>query len=320
MTTAGDNSTGGAAAASSADVDRREGDPYARSSAATCPPLVRLQCYGMCCPFLETEEERDARAGYSELQDRPIAWYRKKRAGPPAAALDGIGGGDVRRVASSGRDLLAELGLMFGVGGGGGGGGRTDTTATPSPEPSMTYVGVLATMSVVDTDAHGPVIQIRALDDGSSSSSASEASVREYVATGRPWWEDLRDRPPSAVVPLYLVDSVTSGWNLTGGGGWNTGGVVRLYASPSPLPPSSGSGFLGDMMTAMTGGIAGTGRELLRFDPRGDFESNEDVDDVIVQLRSLVDWNRRRMARDIEEGRAIAVPKSPASPGYVAMS
>jgi hypothetical protein len=74
------------------------------------------------------------------------------------------------------------------------------------------------------------------------------------------------------------------------------------------------------MMTAMTGGIAGTGRELLRFDPRGDFESNEDVDDVIVQLRSLVDWNRRRMARDIEEGRAIAVPKSPASPGYVAMS
>ena len=122
MTTAGDNSTGGAAAASSADVDRREGDPYARSSAATCPPLVRLQCYGMCCPFLETEEERDARAGYSELQDRPIAWYRKKRAGPPAAALDGIGGGDVRRVASSGRDLLAELGLMFGVGGGGGGG------------------------------------------------------------------------------------------------------------------------------------------------------------------------------------------------------
>ena len=189
----------------------------------------------------------------------------------------------------------------------------------------MTYVGVLATMSVVDTDAHGPVIQIRALDDGrggSSSSSASEASVREYVATGRPWWEDLRERPPSAVVPLYMVDAVASGWNLTGGG-WNTGGVVRLYASPSPSPSPPGSGFLGEMMTAMTGG-AGTGRELLRFDPlsrgRGDFEPNEGVDDVIVQLRSLVDWNRRRMARDIEEGRAIAVPKSPASPGYVAMS
>ena len=31
-------------------------DEYIQSSAATCPPLVKLQFYGMCCPFIESEE------------------------------------------------------------------------------------------------------------------------------------------------------------------------------------------------------------------------------------------------------------------------
>ena len=31
-------------------------DEYIQSSAATCPPLVKLQFYGLCCPFIESEE------------------------------------------------------------------------------------------------------------------------------------------------------------------------------------------------------------------------------------------------------------------------
>jgi len=42
----------------------------AGGTAATRPPPMRLQYYGLCCPFFETDEEHD----------HPIAWYRKKRA------------------------------------------------------------------------------------------------------------------------------------------------------------------------------------------------------------------------------------------------
>jgi hypothetical protein len=210
-------------------------------------------------------------------------------------------------------------------------GGRVDA----SDPTSMTYVRVLATMTIVDTDAHGPAIQIRALDDDGNASTrgaamAASSAMREYVASGRPWWEDLRDRPPCAIVPLYMIDRIASGWTLSGGM-WNAGGVVRLYAAPSApsssssssSSASSGAGFITGMLMNATG----FGRELLRFDPlsrggRADSESNDDVDDVIVGLKSLVDWNRRRLAKEIEEGRAMVVPKrTPASsPGYVAIS
>ena len=61
-------------------------------------------------------------------------------------------------------------------------------------------------------------------------------------------------------------------------------------------------------------------REAVLCSPR--VTQSDDVDDVIVRLKSLVDWNRRRLAKEIEEGRAMVVPKrTPASsPGYVAIS
>ena len=52
-------------------TDTEDDDTYIQATAATCPPLVKLQFYGMCCPFIETEEEYDARIGYSNLQESP---------------------------------------------------------------------------------------------------------------------------------------------------------------------------------------------------------------------------------------------------------
>ena len=60
-----------------------------------------------------------------------------------------------------------------------------------------------------------------------------------------------------------------------------------------------------------------------RFDPLstgrpGDYRANDDVDDAIVRLRSLVEWNRKRLAREIEGGGTMVVPRK--TTGYVAVS
>ena len=61
----------------------------------------------------------------------------------------------------------------------------------------------------------------------------------------------------------------------------------------------------------------GMGRELLRFDPlsrgRGTWGLRDERGSGL-----LADWNRRRMARDVVDGRAIVAPKS-ASAGCVVM-
>jgi hypothetical protein len=89
----------------------------------------------------------------------------------------------------------------------------------------------------------------------------------------------MRDGPPSAVVPLYMVDKVV----LSRMGEE----AVRLHAVP---PQSRAGGFMGGMMTG-----GGTGQELLQFDPLlttrhgNDLGLNKDVNGVIVWLRLLVD-------------------------------
>ena len=84
--------------------------------------------------------------------------------------------------------------------------------------------------------------------------------------------------------------------------------------------------------------LSGFGPELLRFDTLGGggnetfgdvmqgatrrADNNEPYkhsDKVIVQLKSLIDWNRRRMARDIKHGNVTVAPKA-VGPGYVAMT
>ncbi len=62
------------------------------------------------------------------------------------------------------------------------------------------------------------------------------------------------DRALSAVVPLSMVDTVTSGWNQSVDGR-DSGGLIRLDALTGPLLPSSRS--LGKMMTKMTGAETG---------------------------------------------------------------
>jgi hypothetical protein len=99
-------------------------------------------------------------------------WYCKKQAKGGAVTINnsgiwgcGLSGGG--GCATCG--LIPKLGLLFNV--------RGDAnllspspfpspSLSPSPSVPVTYVGVLATTSNTDIDAHGPVIQIWALDDG----------------------------------------------------------------------------------------------------------------------------------------------------------
>jgi len=267
-------------------------DAYTPSSILSCPPLIHLQAYGFCCPFIETEEEHDARIGVTHLQNYPITWYRKKLLEDVAKDVKGV-------VPSAAGGLLDGLGQMFGSNG-------------KKHHIPMTYVGVPATLSIVDTDDHGPVIAIRTLEMNDPSNSAAKDAINNYLTTGKPWWEDpiIKDKAPSKVIPFYMVDKVASGWSMTND---STAGGVKLYST------ASSKGFL-----------SGLGPELLRFDtlggggntlrdsPKPD-EPNKYSDKIIVQLKSLVDWNRRRMARGIKHGTMGVAPKS-TSPGYVAMT
>ena len=88
-----------------------------------------------------------------------------------------------------------------------------------------------ATFSVVDTESHGPIIQIRTLEVNDANDVAAKHAINDYITSGKPWWEDLtfRRKEPSRVVPLYMLDKVASGWSLTS----DAADGVRLYAAPS---------------------------------------------------------------------------------------
>mmetsp|Transcript_21937 Transcript_21937/g.39570 ORF Transcript_21937/g.39570 Transcript_21937/m.39570 type:complete len:320 (-) Transcript_21937:423-1382(-) len=274
-----------------------DGGPYTPSSILSCSPLVQLQAYGLCCPFLETEEEHDARVGAHHLQNYPITWYRKKSLEDVAHEVTRVVGGGTTTTAAGGSKLMDGIGQLFGS--------RTVKQKIP-----MSYVGVPAILSVVDTDNHGPIMELRSLD---ASHPSHGSVVNEYLTGGKPWWEDasLRNKSPSKVVPLYMVDKVSHGWSISGD---STAGGVKLYAAPSK------KGFL----------VSGVGSELLRFDTLGGGgntmmdrpspeEPNKHSDKVILQLNSLLAWNRRRIARGVKKGTVEVAPKS-TSPGYVAMT
>ncbi|KAL9182162.1 hypothetical protein ACHAXT_012814 [Thalassiosira profunda] len=267
---------------------------YTPSSLAACPPLARLQAYGLCCPFLETEEDHDARDCVNTLQNYPITWYRKKRVEDVT--------NDVRGAVPSSGGIMKGLGAMLG--------------GTGKAEIPMAYVGVPATLTVVDTEEHGPLIEVRALETNDPDDAEARDVLHKFVTEGKPWWEDpiIKDSAPSKVIPVYIIDQVAAGWSLTGDA---TAGGVKLHAAPKE------KGFL----------HSGTGPELLRFDTLGGGgsllgkafgpvktdEPNKHSDKIIVQLRSLIDWNRTRMAKEIQKGNVAVAPKS-SSPGYVAMS
>ena len=272
-------------------------------STSPCSPLVQLQMYGMCCPFLETEEEHDARIGAHHLQSYPIIWYRTKRVRD--VAMDVRGGID---------NVSKEAGGIFG-------GivnnfdrlmGKNSPSSASLP---MMHVGVPSLLSIIDSEDHGPIIEIRAKEDqeGGTSDGVSNrdtwddkrgARIGNSTAP-RPWWEEpeLKSSPPAKVIPLYLIDSVTCGYSLFGD---STAGGIKLFAAP---PADAG--------------MFSSGAELLRFDTLGGGgnvlsdslfpmkaeEPNKYSNKVIDQLRSLVAWNRRRIANDIENGKARIAPK-----------
>jgi len=50
-----------------------------------------------------------------------------------------------------------------------------------------------------------------------SSNKQQQPQLKEYITNGKPWWEDecVRDKPPSKVLPLYMIDKVASGKSHT---------------------------------------------------------------------------------------------------------
>ncbi len=259
------------------------------------------------------------------LHNYPIVWYRKKLVKDVVAAHDF---NNVLKTTANVVDGMITQ-LFFG-----GGGGTIDTGAPTEgfvggTSIPMSYIGIPSTLTVVDTDTHGPVIQIRTLDgcwdhpttqSKTTSAPVATTTVRDYLTNGKPWWNDesLVNKPPAKVIPLHMVDKVSSsGWNFSSDGGK---GGVRLYAAPAPTSSSEGSNSLGGFRVFINGD--GYGHELLRFDTLGGGgetmsdslstkpeEPNKYADKVIVQLKSLIDWNRRRMASDIQSGRVAVAPK-----------
>ena len=119
------------------------------------------------------------------------------------------------------------------------------------------------------------------------------------MTTSRLTRRALRDGHVSAMIPLYAVESVASGWALMGVTWNNAGRVIRVYAKKNANPSSSSSSSVGEWMTE-----GGMGRELLRFDPlsrgRGDFETNEDVGCSWIGIKGKwlgTSWTEGRSSR-----------------------
>lgn len=298
-------------------------------------------------------------ASYDNFQNRPIGWYRKKRIAAAtitssspslSKSRDVVGGGeggdwyddathDVRGW------FMEDLGSLFGSTPPSSSSKETMTATQDMPEMAeMKYVAVLATMTIKDTIDNGPVIEIRTLDNDNNNSAiaSSYTALQEYILTGKPWWESIKNKMPSTIVPLYVIDTVTAALNQWGN---NEGGKILLHAAPNTNTTSSASttsstnkddGII-QILNNMMIGISGTQtnrQELLRFDPLPQLQlpspqsktttpnyNNNDVDDdavdtIVEELMSLVITNRQNMARDIINGKTIVAPKS-TTPGYI---
>lgn len=272
----------------------------------TCSPLVQLKIHGICCPLFETEDY-DARIGAQHLQDYPIVWYRKKLIKDVAKDVSG----PVSNVSKEAGGLIDGIVNRF-----------MGNRSVP-----MTHVGVPSLLSIVDTQEHGPVIEIRANEESSNCNHEEEWTksmminnttiIIQHKEPEKPWWEDLaiKPSPPNVIIPLYLIDRIGCGYysmlDPTAGG-------VKLYAAPQ-----ASSGLFGR-----------SGSELLRFDTLGGGgnvlsdsffpvtheEPNKYSNKVIAQLKSLIVWNRRRVARDIKEGWVACAPKGNNLPGFVTVT
>eukprot|EP00804_Cyclotella_cryptica_P017940 CCRYP_001297-RA/>CCRYP_001297-RA protein AED:0.06 eAED:0.06 QI:0/0/0/0.5/1/1/2/0/230 len=204
---------------------------YTQSSLTSCPPLIGLQAYGICCPFLETEEEHDARTCIRNLQSYPITWYRKKLLRDVAKDV----AKDVKKANRQAGNFID--GIVANVDkllGGSKRGANDEAGSIP-----ITYVGVPATLSVIDTEEHGPILRVQAVEDDSDG-----VHRREQHSGGK-----VDNELPSKVIPLSAIDTICTGWSLIND---PTAGGIKLFG----FPPSNSM-------------FGGSGEELLRFDTLG---------------------------------------------------
>lgn len=309
----------------------------------------------LCCGTTTTVDTTPTRTlGYDNFQNRPIGWYRKKRTSSLTSSPLSSKSRDQVTEEGDWYDeatqdvsgwLMEDLGSLFGstppLS------SKETTTMTKATEEmaEMKYVAVLATMTIKDSIDNGPVIEIRTLDDTDSngnSIAASYAALQEYILTGKPWWEGIKNKIPSTVVPLYVIDTVTTASNQWGN---YEGGKILLHAAaPTNTTTSLASTALSSMnkdngiteiLNNMMIGISGSSQtnsrqELLRFDPlptlqlsssktatTSNYNNNNDEDTIVEDLMSLVITNRQNMAQDIINGKTIVAPKS-TTPGYIA--
>jgi len=246
------------------------GPAYTSPGMASCPPLVQLQAYGICCPFFETEEDHEARVGVQLLTNYPITWYRKQQ---------------INNVLVEGKssDSSHDGGFIGGL--------VTSVDKLLGKDKTSVYNGIPATLSIIDTEQCGPIIKVKATQEAATSGSINKDKERS---------DQYSDKQtlPSISIPLCLVDTVSAGWSLIGD---NTEGGVKLFAKKQQS----------------LGRISGV--ELLRFDTLGgggddwseivfpvkSTKPNEHVDRIITRLRALIDWNRKRMASEVEQGKII---------------
>jgi len=181
----------------------------------------------------------------------------------------------------------------------------------------MVYVGVSATLSVVDTANYGPAIKVVSTEV-MEERSASGASTLGNDVDGA--LSDKSSKNAQKIIPLSQIDNVSAGWSLLND---PTAGGIRLTSVPS-----AGGGFFQNV----TGG-----EELLRFDTLGGggnafqphkvgVKPNEYVDEVLGYLRNLVEWNRwriekKRERREKREGKdRRRIGEQDDSDGYISMS
>ena len=324
-----------------------------------------LCCGGASSSVVDNDKKTDSLSAtlgltsYDNFQNRPIGWYRKKRVSAAAATtssplsssksrdvIAGGEGGDWYEEATQDVSgwFMEDLGSLFGNTPPSSSSKEKTTKATTEEMSEMKYVAVLATMTIKNTVDNGPVIEIRTLDDDNASSiSSSYAALQEYILTGKPWWEVIKNKIPTTVVPLYVIDTVTTTSNQ-----WpnNEGGKIVIHAAPTNTTSSSSTasstnkedGII-DILNNMMIGISGSKsnrRELLRFDPLPQLplsssqtnnsktatpdsrnDDDDSIDTIVEQLQSLVITNRQIMAQDIINGKIIVAPKS-STPGYIA--
>jgi len=348
------NNEGGSSSGWGGGISRNDDDDNKQLCSPTSSTWL---CCGASSSVVDNDKKTDSLntttlglTSYDNFQNRPIGWYRKKRISAATTTSSSPSLSKSRDVIATAGDwyeeatqdvsgwFMEDMGSLFGNTPPSSSSKEKTTKATTADMAEMKYVAVLATMTIKDTIDNGPVIEIRTLDDDNYNSTiaSSYTALQEYILTGKPWWEGIKNKIPTTVVPLYVIDTVTTTSYQWGN---YDGGKIVIHAAPTNTTSSSSTtsstnkedGII-DILNNMMIGISGSQtnrRELLRFDPLPQLSSSQtnnsktttpdddSIDDIVEQLQSLVITNRQIMARDIINGKTIVAPKS-STPGYIA--